>query len=149
MIEPSDVLPTRSRFSVTARLRSFVFAWRGLRRLVREEHNARLHLAAALAVVGAGLFLRVSVADWRWLVLAIALVWLAEAFNTAIENLCDRVEPAFDPAIGRVKDMAAGAVLIASLAAASIGLLTLGPPVLALLASTMPALPLTLPPFSS
>ncbi len=141
MIEPSDVLPARSRFSVAARLRSFIFAWRGLRRLVREEHNARLHLAATLAVVGAGLFLRVSVADWRWLVLAIALVWLAEAFNTAVENLCDRVEPGFDPAIGRIKDMAAGAVLIASLAAAAIGLLTLGPPILALLASTLPALP--------
>lgn len=66
--------------------------------------------------------------DWRWLVLAMAMVWLAEAFNTAIEELCDRIEPGFDLVIGRIKDIAAGAVLIASLAAALIGVLTLGPP---------------------
>ncbi|WP_395331310.1 diacylglycerol kinase family protein [Novosphingobium sp. BL-8H] len=138
MVEPSDVLqadalPASHRFSVAARFRSFLYAWRGLRRLVQNEHNARLHLAVSLAVVAAGLFLKVSADDWRWLVLAMALVWLAEAFNTAIEELCDRTEPGFDKAIGRIKDVAAGAVLIASIAAAAIGLLTLGPPLLVLL----------------
>lgn len=140
MAEPSDVIPAevlaaQNRFSIAARLRSFVYAWRGLRRLVYGEHNARLHLAASIAVAAAGLFLKISASDWRWLVLAMALVWLAEAFNTAIEDLCDRVEPGFDKAIGGIKDMAAGAVLIASVAAVGIGLLTLGPPVLALLGS--------------
>ncbi len=74
--------------------------------------------------------MRLSLAEWCWLVLAIALVWLAEAFNTAIEDICDRICPDFDPAIGRIKDLAAGGVLVASLAAATIGLLTLGPPLL-------------------
>lgn len=58
------------------------------------------------------------------------LVWATEALNTAIEELCDCVSPGFDPAIGRVKDLAAGAVLVAAVAAALIGLLTLMPPLL-------------------
>ncbi len=108
-------------------MRSFVYAGRGLRSLVRTEHNAWLHLAATGLVIAAGFALMISVDDWRWLTLAIALVWIAEAFNTAIEELCDRITDAFDPAIGRVKDLAAGAVLLASIGAAIIGILTLGP----------------------
>ena len=120
-------------FRIASRLKSFRYAVRGLRVLVREEHNARVHLAASLCAVGAGAALRLSSGEWRWVVLAIALVWLAEAFNTAIEDLCDRICPDFDPAIGRIKDLAAGGVLVASLAAAAIGLLTLGPPLLRVL----------------
>ncbi|MET3722536.1 diacylglycerol kinase family protein [Sphingomonas trueperi] len=120
-------------FSIASRLKSFRYATRGLRVLVREEHNARVHLAASLCAVGGGAALRLSPGEWRWLVLAIALVWLAEAFNTAIEDLCDRICPDFDPAIGRIKDLAAAGVLVASLAAAAIGLLTLGPPLLRVL----------------
>lgn len=119
-----------SRFSIRARLKSFVHAGRGLRWLVKDEHNARVHLAASAAVVAAGLVLRISPADWRWLVLSIALVWLAEAFNTTIEELCDRISPEFDVAIGRIKDLAAGGVLVASIAAVLIGALTLAPPLM-------------------
>jgi diacylglycerol kinase (ATP) len=126
----SEVPAFPALFSVRARLKSFVFAGRGLRWLVTDEHNAWLHLAATLLAVAAGLLLQISLSDWRWLVLAIATVWLAEAFNTAIEDLCDRISPEFDRAISRVKDLAAGGVLIASIAAALIGLLTLGPPLL-------------------
>jgi diacylglycerol kinase (ATP) len=122
---------SKARFSLGARLKSFVFAGRGLRSLLIDEHNAWLHLAASIAVAAAGLVLPVSMADWRWLILAIGIVWLAEAFNTAIEDLCDLINPEFDPAIGRIKDMAAGGVLIAAMVAASIGLLTLVPPLVA------------------
>jgi diacylglycerol kinase (ATP) len=116
-----------TRFTFQARLKSFVFAGRGLRWLVQEEHNSWVHAAASVVAVTAGLILKVSVADWRWIVIAIAMVWLAEAFNTAIEDLCNRICPEFDPAIGRIKDLAAGGVLIASIAAAVIGILTLAP----------------------
>ncbi|WP_245824738.1 diacylglycerol kinase family protein [Sphingomonas azotifigens] len=128
MRDPSDHQTVPKAFRISARLKSFRYAIRGLRVLVREEHNARVHLAASLGAVAAGAALGLSLPEWRWLVLAIALVWLAEAFNTAIEDLCDRICPDFDPAIGRIKDLAAGGVLVASLAAAAIGLLTLGPP---------------------
>lgn len=122
-----EALAPQTQFSIRARLKSFIYAGRGLRALVYGEHNARLHLAASISVVSCGLILQISAADWRWIVLAIAIVWLAEAFNTAIEDLCDRINPEFDPAIGRIKDLAAGAVLIASVAAALIGVLTMGP----------------------
>jgi diacylglycerol kinase (ATP) len=130
MTMPTERPAVLKGFSISARLKSFRYAIRGLRVLVREEHNARVHLAASLCAVAVGAVLRLSSAEWRWLVLAIALVWLAEAFNTAIEDLCDRICPDFDPAIGRIKDLAAGGVLVATLAAAAIGLLTLGPPLL-------------------
>jgi len=130
---PSSEKP---RFSVRARLRSFVYAGRGLRFLAQDEHNAWLHLVASAGVIAAGIALKISLEDWRWLVIAIALVWVAEAINTAVEELCDRVSREFDPSIGRVKDIAAGGVLAASIAAAVIGLLTLGPPFLIWLEST-------------
>lgn len=124
----------RDGFSVGARLRSFRYAGRGLRRLLRDEHNAWLHLGATAAAFLAGLWLRVTTADWRWLVLAAALVWMAEAVATAVEELCDRLHPGLDPVIGGIKDLAAGAVLVAAIAAALIGALTLGPPLLERLA---------------
>ena len=117
----------RPGFSLSARLRSCGYAGRGLRRLLRDEHNAWLHLGAIAAVALTGLWLRVVAADWRWLILATALVWMAEAVNTAVEELCDRLHPSVDPVIGGVKDLAAGAVLVAAVAAALIGVLTLGP----------------------
>ncbi len=121
---------TKPRFNAHARFKSFVYAGRGLRWLVQNEHNAWLHLAASMIVIVMGFALHISSQDWRWIMLAMALVWMAEAMNTAIENLCDRLSPDFDPAIGRVKDLAAGGVLVVSIAAAVIGMLTLGPALL-------------------
>ena len=118
---------THSKFSVKARLKSFYYAGKGLRNLVQDEHNSWIHLAASITVVATGLVLQIPMRDWRWIVAAIATVWVAEAFNTAIEELCDRITPQFDEVIGRVKDLAAGGVLIASVAAAIIGLLTFMP----------------------
>ena len=115
------------RFTIHARARSVGYAARGLRQLVAREHNAWIHLAATIAAAAAGLASRLSPSDWRWLVVAAALVWIAEAINTALEALCDHLHPGFDPAIGRVKDMAAGAVLVAAIAAALIGALTFLP----------------------
>ena len=112
------------------RVASFRYAGNGLRLLVQREHNAWIHLAASFAVAAAGCALRVTTSDWRWLVIAMALVWIAEAFNTALEALCDRVCGAFDPVIGFIKDVGAAAVLLAAVAAALIGLLTFLPYVL-------------------
>ena len=117
----------RAGWSVAARLRCFVHAARGLRWMMRHEANARVHLVlTAAAVVGAAL-LRVSLADWRWIFLAIALVWAAEALNTALEKLCDRVSPGPDETVRIVKDVAAGGVLVCAAAAAAIGVATFLP----------------------
>lgn len=114
-------------FSWTARIRSFGYALAGLRFLVRTQHNAWIHLAATIVVIAAGLVLQVSNADWRWLVVAIAAVWAAEAINTALEQLCDLVSPGYDIAIEHAKDVAAGAVLITAVGAAVIGVLVFWP----------------------
>jgi diacylglycerol kinase (ATP) len=114
-------------FSLRGRARSFAAAGAGLAYVLTSQHNARIHAAATLAVVAAGLALGVSRLEWCLLVAAIAAVWTAEAFNTALESLADAVKPDRDPSIGRAKDAAAGAVLATSIGAALVGLLVLGP----------------------
>jgi diacylglycerol kinase (ATP) len=108
-------------------LRSFVYAGRGLRTVLLSQHNARIHAAATLAVVAAGIALQVSRVEWLCLILAIALVWMAEALNTAFEFLCDVASPEFHPLVEKAKDVAAGAVLISALGAAVVGLLVFVP----------------------
>jgi diacylglycerol kinase (ATP) len=115
------------RFSLAARRRSIGFAVEGMRDLFRYEHNAWIHLGAAAIVATLGTLLRVTANDWRWLILSIALVWAAEAGNTAVEQLCDLVHPGRHPVVKRVKDLAAGGVLICALAAMLIGAATLLP----------------------
>ena len=111
----------------SGRLASIRHALRGLAEMLREEANARLHLAAGLAAVALGLVLGLGRAEWTAVILAIGLVWAAEALNTALEDLCDLVSPEFHPLVRRAKDVAAGGVLCAALAAAVVGLLVFGP----------------------
>ena len=108
-------------------LKSFAFALQGMRNLVRTQPNARLHLLAAFLVCAAGVYFGLSRAEWLWITAAIILVWSAEAFNSALEQLADALHPERDPGIGRAKDMAAAAVLIAALGAAVIGMLVFMP----------------------
>ncbi len=112
-----------------ARAASFGFALRGIAAFAREP-NARIHLAAAFAVSALAAWLRVSRAEAALLALAIGGVLAAEALNTSLEALADRVAPAPHPLVAKAKDVAAGGVLLAALAAAVAGLLVLGPPLL-------------------
>ena len=114
-------------FSFAARLHSFRYALAGLRTLLLTQHNAWLHAAATVVVVVAGLVLGLSRVEWCWLVLAMTLVWMAEALNTALEFLADAVTQEFHPLILQAKDVAAAAVLIAAIGALLIGLLVFGP----------------------
>jgi len=109
------------------RLKSLAHALRGLDRIVRTQPNARLHLLAAALVCAAGVYFGLSRAEWLWISVAIVLVWSAEAFNTALEQLADALHPARHPGIGRAKDVAAAAVLIAAMGAVVIGLLVFVP----------------------
>jgi diacylglycerol kinase (ATP) len=114
-------------FSVMARIKSFRYAFSGLWLMLSTQHNAWVHLIATLLVCGAGFVLKVNAEDWRWLIAAICLVWVAEALNTAFEHLCDVVSPDFHHAVQKSKDIAAGAVLICAMAAACIGVVTFWP----------------------
>ena len=119
---------------LNGRLRSFGHAFRGLKMLLQTQPNARIHAAATVLVVVAGVLLRLSPAEWALIVLAIAGVRTAEAMNTAIEFLVDLVSPDPHPLAGKAKDIAAGAVLIAAIGSAVIGGFVFGPHLLRLLA---------------
>lgn len=108
-------------------LASLRFALAGIVYLVRSERNAQIHLAAAVLVTVAAFLLRVSWTEAALLALAIGLVVAAEAFNTAIETLTDLASPDPHPLARIAKDVAAAAVLLASLAAFFVGLFVLGP----------------------
>jgi diacylglycerol kinase (ATP) len=100
--------------------------------MLRTQHNAWVHALATLAAVSAGLALRISPGEWLAIILAVIVVWTAEALNTAFESLCDVASPEFHPMVERAKDVAAGAVLISAIGAVAIGLLIFGPRLLAL-----------------
>src|SRR5262245_21428036 len=114
-------------FSFKDRLQSVRHAGAGVGLMLRTQHNAWIHLLITLIVCLAGLWLRISSVDWRWLTIAIVVVWVAEATNTAFEYLCDVVSPEFLVSVAKAKDIAAGAVLICTGGAVVLGLLTLWP----------------------
>lgn len=123
------------KMSLQARLKSLTHAWSGLCELMLTEANARIHLAATLAVLALGLLLGLEPWEWVAIILATALVWTAEALNTALERLADAVTRDIHPSIRAAKDLAAGAVLVAALAAAMVGALVLGPRLWSMLAT--------------
>ncbi len=109
------------------RLRSVGFALQGIRVLWTTQPNARIHAMATICVVVAGWYCQVSRTDWLALVLAMAMVWVAEALNTGIELAVDLASPAQHPLAGKAKDVAAAGVLLASVGAVVIGLLVFVP----------------------
>lgn len=108
-------------FTLRKRLRSFGYAFHGIRLLITQEANAWIHCFAAVCVVVAGFFFGISVSEWIAVIFAISMVLAAEAVNSAVEALADRVTQEYDEAIKRTKDLASGAVLILAIAAAIIG----------------------------
>lgn len=109
------------KFSVRKRLRSFVFAWNGLKIFFHCEHNAWIHAAAAAVVLAASWWFGLSAPEWIAVLFAIALVWITELINTSIEKAMDHLSPQPHPGVKEIKDLAAGAVLIAALVALVIG----------------------------
>jgi diacylglycerol kinase (ATP) len=115
------------RFSIAGRLRSFAYAGRGVRTLLVSQHNAWIHASATAGVVVAGVATRLERLEWLALVIAIVLVWMAEAINTAFEFLCDVASPDFHPLVARAKDVAAAAVLICAAGALVTALFVFAP----------------------
>ena len=114
-------------FSIADRISSFKYALNGIRILLMEEHNFRVHLFASIIVILLGVFFQISNLEWCQCLLVIGLVFIAEMVNSTIENLCDYLSLANDSRIGRIKDIAAGSVLISSVVAFVIGLLVFLP----------------------
>jgi len=116
-------------------VKTFRDAFTGLGYVVRTQRNARIHLSITLLVFAIAAWLRITAQDWAILVLTAALVWTSELINTALEAVVDLASPQEQPLARAAKDLAAGAVLIAALAAIVVGVLLLGP---ALLRKLMP-----------
>ena len=125
----SDSSDTKN--SIRHRIASFGHAFRGVGHLIRTQPHARFHLWASFGVIGLAAGFRVSGGDWLALTLAMGLVWTAEAMNTAIELTVDLARPEFHELAGRAKDVAAGGVLLAAIAAAVTGGIVLGSRVVA------------------
>lgn len=114
-------------FSFAGRIRSLKHACGGILEMLRSQHNAWLHLLASVVVIAAGIGVDVTRLEWCVLILTITSVWVCEAFNTALEFLCDVASPEFHPLVKKSKDVAAGAVLLSVVGAVIIGLLVFTP----------------------
>ncbi|RNI27007.1 diacylglycerol kinase [Rufibacter latericius] len=112
---------------IRRRLNSFGYALKGITAAFRSEINLRWHVLSAGIVVAAGFYLGLSSMEWVVICFAIGLVWMAELFNTALEVVVNLVSPERHPLAGKAKDIAAGAVLVASLTSAIAGLLVFLP----------------------
>ena len=101
--------------------RAFANGFRGIGALISTQRNSRIHLGATVAAVALGLWVGIGPIEWALLLMAIAAVWIAEALNTALEFLSDAACPGRNPLVGRAKDVAAGAVIFASIGAMAVG----------------------------
>lgn len=101
---------TKSKFSIGLK-----YALSGIYVFFRDGRNAKIHLTAAVMVTVAGIYIGLTREEWLWISISIALVFIAEMINTSLEKICDLVKPEKDETIKKIKDIAAGAVLIAAI----------------------------------
>jgi len=123
-------MKTKQTFSILKRIKSFSHAFAGLKILLREEHNAWIHVAATVCVLFAGFIFDISAVEWMVIVLCIALVFALELVNSAIENLADFVSPQKNETIKKAKDLSAAAVLIVAIGALIVGLIIFIPKII-------------------
>jgi diacylglycerol kinase (ATP) len=114
-------------------IRSFGYAFKGVAYATTSQLNFRIHLGATLTAVIMGFVLHISTGEWQWVAISIALVLVTEIFNTMIETLVDLVSPGYNEKAGHIKDMSAGAVVIAALFALITGLMIFLPKLLLLI----------------
>ena len=114
-------------------IKSFGYAFTGIYDLLRSEPNTRIHLLATVCALIAGFLLRILKTEWCIIMIVIALVWAAEAFNTAIEKLTDHLFPEYHETARLAKDVAAGAVLVCAIAALVCGLVIFIPKIMVII----------------
>ena len=106
-----------------SRLKSFACAFAGFTQFFRTEHNAWIHAFATVLVIPFSLMMNISSFEWLAILFAIALVWITEMDITAVEKTMDHLSPQLHPQVKLIKDVAAAAVLTASLTASIIALI--------------------------
>lgn len=120
-------------FSLFKRIQSFRYAFNGIYLLLKEEHNARIHVFASIIVLIAGYFLNLSEFEWIAILFAIGFVISMEIVNSSIENIADFISPERNESIKKIKDLGAAAVLISAIIAATIGLIIFIPKIVLLI----------------
>lgn len=120
------------KFSIKSRAESFRFAFRGIRELFSNEPNAIIHLAAAVLVTFAGIILGINRFEWCLIAIVTGLVFIAEIFNSSIENLGDAIDPKWNLNIKKAKDLAAAGVLVAAIISVIAGLLIFIPRIISI-----------------
>ena len=121
------------KFSLMKRLKSFVYALNGLKILIKEEHNARIHLFLAFLAVFLAIFLKIDKCELIAVIFAIGLVFMTEIANSAIENMADFVCKEQNDNIKKIKDLSAAMVLVAAITALLVGMIVFLPKMLVLL----------------
>lgn len=117
-------------FSVKERIKSFTYAFNGLKLFFVSEHNGRIHLVAAIIAIGLSFYLHLSTFEWIAILGVIAAVFITEILNSSIEKLADVVTTEINPKIKIVKDLAAAAVLVSAILALAVGCLIFIPKLL-------------------
>ena len=120
----------KEKFSVRARIKSSIHAWRGLGILLRTSHNTWAGVFVALLAIYLGFILNISSTEWLFLIFSICLVFIAEAFNTAIEIDIDLTSPEYHPYARDTKDVAAAAVFLSIIMALIVGLFVFLPKII-------------------
>jgi diacylglycerol kinase len=121
-------MPKSSQRELRNRTKSFQYALEGWWYVLRTQKNTWIHAVASLAVVALGLWLGLPRTDWALIIVIMAIVWIAEFMNTALEAIVDMIMPEKHPLAKVAKDVSAAAVLLGACAAVLVGILILGPP---------------------
>lgn len=119
-----------ANFSIKRRLRSFKYALNGMKILIKEECNARIHLPAAVLAIALSVILKISKEECLFILLSVSLVIITEIINSAIENICDFISRQKHQHIKKIKDLSAAAVLVAAIFAALTGSIIFIPKIL-------------------
>ena len=121
------------KFSLKSRFGSFKFALNGLCSVLKNEHNSRIHLLAAIIAVVLGIILKLNRYEWSLLIIVIGIVFLTELLNSSLESLADIIDPGWNEQIRKAKDYAAAAVLISAIISVIVGGLIFIPKILDLI----------------
>ena len=113
------------------RVQSFQYAFTGLWYTLKTQRNAQIHVGIGTIIIMLGLFLQINLTEWAIIILTSGFVIVTEMLNTAIEGAMDFASTDYHPQIKIVKDVAAGAVLVSAITAVAVGLMILGPKLIA------------------
>lgn len=120
----------KEKFSLIKRLKSFIYGFNGIKILIQEEHNSRIHLFFAILVIIAGFYFRITSGEWVAIIFSIGFVISLEIVNSAIEAVCDFISIERHETIKKIKDLSAAAVLVGAISTAMIGIIIFLPKLL-------------------